>query len=282
MKLISSKTFIAAGLIALTFAACKKDEFKPSSTETVSIAAENATAEDVTTDGFNELNVAAQTNLESGLSMASASSVATETVTPGQECYVWSVTRANTNNGFPKTVTLDFGAGCTKENITRKGKITAVYNAPFYTPGATVTITFDNYSVNDIVINGTKKVTNVTQQGGNFKFEVKVEKIMVKDTVEATWSSTRIYELVRNTANWKESYFKITGSANGVNKKGHAYTATIKEPLIKYFNCPCVSKGTIEVKAGDKTAMIDFGTGVCDRTATVTIGDKTVEIKIKH
>ena len=54
------------------------------------------------------------------------------------------------SSGFPITLTIDFGTGCTATNtntggtVTRKGKVTCVFSGLYKDVGSTITVTLDN------------------------------------------------------------------------------------------------------------------------------------------
>ena len=61
---------------------------------------------------------------------------------------------------YPKTLTLDFGtSGCEFGEITISGKIIASLSGKIRENGTTVSITFDNYTVDTITVGGTLSLT---------------------------------------------------------------------------------------------------------------------------
>ena len=88
-----------------------------------------------------------------------------------------------------------------------------------------------------------------------------------------------------------DDVFEITGSAEGVNRRGHAYTATITEPLIRQRDCRWLVDGTIEFTVTTETETltrtIDYGypNGECDNRALVTLNDgteKVIKVRLRH
>lgn len=75
--------------------------------------------------------------------------------------------RATPASGFPKTITLDFGSGCTNPNtgVTRSGKMIFVLSDSLRLTGSTAVLTFDNYFVNGFKREGTITWTNVSTPG---------------------------------------------------------------------------------------------------------------------
>ncbi len=66
---------------------------------------------------------------------------------------------------YPKTLTLDFGAGCSSVDIViRTGKLIYTFSGPLFTPGTTVSVAFNQYTVNGYGIQGTYAITNNSTQ----------------------------------------------------------------------------------------------------------------------
>jgi hypothetical protein len=186
-----------------------------------------------------------------------------------------------TFNTSTKTMTIDFGTGVTcNDGKTRKGKLIITYTGRYMTPGSVITTTTDNYYVNNVKVEGRKTVTNVTQQGGNPKHTVVVAdgKLTYADGSTFTWTTNRTREWLSGSGdlNFTNDVWSITGDASGVNRKGKSFVANITNPIIIKAECFATSgrmpvQGTYSVVAENASKTVDFGTGACDRTITVTI-----------
>ncbi len=76
---------------------------------------------------------------------------------------------------YPKTLTLDFGTGCTSvDGILRKGKLVYVFTAPIVVPGATASVTFEQYVVNGFGLKGTYSITNNSSDQNGISFNTQV------------------------------------------------------------------------------------------------------------
>ncbi len=70
---------------------------------------------------------------------------------------------ASTKTTPQGVITVDFGTGCTDAaGNVRAGKLIFTYNGWRFQPGSTVVATTDNYSVNGIMLTGTRTLTNVS------------------------------------------------------------------------------------------------------------------------
>ena len=180
-------------------------------------------------------------------------------------------------NSFPKTIVIDFGAGCTSiDGVSRKGKINVVLSDSVHHPGATAVMTFDNYYVQNFKVEGTITWTNTsTPNGISWTRQIENGKVTVpiggyywqhsgtKTVVQTAGANTPL--------NLLDDVYSITGNHTVINPAGKTRTATITEALIKQTTCHNVSQGKIKLEGPNHFAIIDYGTGTCDNVATVTI-----------
>ena len=86
-----------------------------------------------------------------------------------------TITVTPNDSTYPKTITIDFGPiGCLcADGKYRRGAIVIHLTAPIRRPGAVMTITFVDFYLNRAHIEGTKIVSNLSENG-NIKFTVQV------------------------------------------------------------------------------------------------------------
>lgn len=143
-------------------------------------------------------------------------------------------------------------------------------------------ILLQNFTIDGIKIEGRKEINKT----GDYTYSV----ALTNGKVTFTDGTTYTRECTR-TRTWVEGYatpyniwddiFSIEGEATGVNRKGNAYTHTITNALVIKNACRWIVQGTIELVAGDKTAMLDYGNGECDYFATITINGEVKEIRLR-
>ena len=189
---------------------------------------------------------------------------------------------------FPKTITIDYGTtGITgKRGNVLKGKIMIVVSDKLWKVNSSKTITFLNFYLIDNKITGSKVITYKGLIALN-----PVHNIVVKDTITRTdgttviWNSDRNRERTDNngTVDPSDDKYSITGSSNGVNAKGVAYTMVItaNDPLIIYNDYPHFVQGSVTLATEKRTALIDYGDGTKDDKATITINGVTKDITLK-
>lgn len=265
---------------ALTFTSCKKDSGSGSNSQNDSTAAaltaEQGKAEALNGDVMDlAINISADNNLNepsTGSSDSSLPACAVVTVDP------------QTPNTFPRTVTVDFGAGCTAVNgITRKGKITYVFSDRLWMPGATVTVSFDQYFVNGYKLEGTHTLTNAIN-GNTIAFT----SVIVNGKVTNPEGVYHIYNrnaMVTMTAGMGtltpfDDEWSITGTGSIADSAGHTISTEVITPLVKKFACKNIVSGITKITYGSLTGTLDYGDGTCDNIATLKIGSLTKTVTL--
>ncbi len=189
---------------------------------------------------------------------------------------------------FPKTVTIDFGTGCTgTDGHTRRGKIITVYTGPMIIPGSRATTTFDGFYTDSIKVEGTHIVQN-NSTGNHFIFSVKVEngKLTAPSGNFILWNKNITVTQIEGNGtihNPLDDIFSITGTGNGTVKRGDntvQWSAEIINPLIRKFICRWNVKGTVRLTVNGITGLLDYGNGDCDNKATLTIGTFVINITL--
>ncbi|MEM7110616.1 MAG: hypothetical protein AAF519_20470, partial [Bacteroidota bacterium] len=134
------------------------------------------------------------------------------------------------------TITIDFGEeGCQDPNGNlRKGKIIIVYSGARFLPGSTVVTTLENYSINNIAIEGTRTLENISSSTIDFPtFHITLVggKVTWPDETFATRESDRV-RVWKRASNPRADSHLVTGEANGVNRRGVAYEMQILDTLV--------------------------------------------------
>ena len=276
---IAALTFIVASMLF----SCQKDL---SSANNTSVTEEQATAyseessmaeasfddaEDVATTAADEEGNASEYGLNGRLFhplftelRAAIGDCAEITITPNDSTY-------------PKTITIDFGNGCLgRDGKFRSGAIIIHLTAPLRRPGSVVTVTFRNYYVNRVHLEGTKIISNLSEPpmhkwsvqvvGGKVTFPsgrgYSYQSIKVKTQVEGM--DTRIV---------RDDVYEITGRAQTEFNNGLTITLNTETALVKKVACPWISDGKLKIKINDRVLYLDYGfptNGQCDNKALLT------------
>ncbi|MEO8764305.1 MAG: hypothetical protein ABI416_08460, partial [Ginsengibacter sp.] len=188
---------------------CKKESSSPSNEleTTFELSGDQAISENLNSDAEYILNEAAVDNNFAG---ARNTGVA-ETMN------VLGCPKVNVSQGFPKTISIDFGAGCTTSNgVTRSGIINITLSDSLRKSGSVAVMTFDNYYVSGFRKEGTITWTN-TSQGGTKSWERKCVDGKITGPGGKYWLHSGTQNVVQTAGsptplNLLDDVFSITGS----------------------------------------------------------------------
>jgi hypothetical protein len=280
---------LMAALLLSTFS-CKKDSSNSSQTAdeqtTVDLASSSTGAESLYDDAFD---VVVQSSEESGVSTSSVagltvnSTQSVNTYTAVSACAVITLSPQDPTV-FPKTMTIDYGSGCTSTNgITRKGKLTVSLSGKVRTPGSVISVTFDNYSVNGYQLTGTYALTPVLASGGGINYNITISdgSITLPTGAVYTYSCSETFTQTGGigTSTVTDDIYSITGNFS-YSGNGNTITGTVTTPLIRSADCKNITTGTIAFIYKSINGTLDFGSGTCDNVATLKVGAKTSTVTL--
>lgn len=300
-----NKKMVKAGVIAsvsmaVIVTACKKDSSSGSSggdsnSDAASISASSETVDNAYNDAFNVVMQTGNSSSNGGVSVESVNgnvsnyssgssnilgSCATVTVSPED---------ANT---FPKTITVDFGSGCTSlAGFTRKGSITYTLSGHLFYPGTTVSATFNGYSVNGYQLSGTYSIANnSTESGFNFTTAVTDGQVIFPDSTSTTYTYSGTKTVVQTAGfstptDLTDDTYNITGRhsySSSASGKTLVDSIDMKSPLVVNGQCTHIVSGIIDFVytqgSTSLTGTFDYGDGSCDANATIKIGTFTKQV----
>ncbi len=175
---------------------------------------------------------------------------------------------------FPKTITIDYGSGCTNQNgITKSGMIIITLSDEMMNNGAIRTVTLQNFVINNTQIEGSRIVTNIgNNESGQPMFHREANLTLTRNgntftrtsNEEVTWLSGY------DTTPCGDNIFQVTGNGTCTRPNGNVRTRTIIVPLIIDHQCGYITSGVVEITGPNGTGTINFGDGTCDTIAVVT------------
>lgn len=209
------------------------------------------------------------------------------------ECATISLSEGATTSAG--TITVDFGDGCTRGNITRKGKIIITYEGERRVANSSHTITFENFFVNGVQIEGTRtvKVHEITNTFITHEITLEGGIITWPDGSEATREAhhfrkwTHGGDLIR--LNDTVSIL-AEGTAAGSNRNEVEYSMQITEDIV--FKAECLAQKRFLPVSGEKVLLIggnagkeitvNYGTETCDNVISVTINGQTKVVTVSR
>jgi hypothetical protein len=188
----------------------------------------------------------------------------------------------------PDTLVIDFGSGCVgNDGKTRAGKLIVSKTGPYFATGTVIVITPDAYTVNGNLLAGYRRLTNAgnNDQGQPvFNVEMNANLTLASNGGVVTWTANRVRTWLEgfNTPGiFADDVLSITGTSNGTKVNGDSWTSVINTPLTFKRVCRQFVSGTRTVSPENRPErLIDYGTGACDNTATVTINGNVYTITV--
>lgn len=289
----SGKILAAAAILFST--ACKKNITQPSKDSAAASLSDSSTAAD---NAYNDVLVNAFFGYSDEMANGGTGGLqhgGTSTNGVNQvnriyfSCAAYTLVNDSSQSGYPKTLTLDFGAGCSSsiDGVTRQGKIIYVFSGPLLTPGTTVSAVFDHYYVNGFGLQGICSITNNSTQQSGISFTTQVTNgiFIFPDLTNFHYSGTRTIQMTAGAStpsDFSDDVYAITGNSNFSASDGTSLVSTITTPLVKAFPCKYISKGVISfVYNQDLNGTIDFGDGTCDNTAGLVVGSINRQITLR-
>jgi hypothetical protein len=268
--------FLLPALAAFTligFSSCKKDK-AADETEfetTFELASNQGVSENLTQDANEVLSEASISNNFAGSSFVGS----VEGTTGILSCATVTVTPLL---GFPKNIVIDFGTtGCTSANgVTRKGKINVILTDSLRRSGSVATMTFDNYTVGIHKKEGTITWTN-TSTASSKSWKRQCENGKITNILNSKfWLHSGLQNITQvegstTPLNLLDDVFSITGNRTVTNAAGKTRVGTVLSALQKKTVCDNIDKGTYKIEGPNHYAVIDFGNGICDNLATISI-----------
>lgn len=272
-----------AGFLAILFffiflTACDKEEDLFSNEDATEV-----TSESLTDAYFEDVDGITAGAIESENSPAGGR------VAEDERLHCAIVTFSEGSNSSEGSLTIDFSANnngyCQdlKGNI-RKGKIHIAYsNGPAGAIGFTTVTTFEDYSINDIQLEGTRTIERVEPSvSGRIKHDITLT------NGKATWPDNSFATRAANlTGEWDVTagIYYVEGSASGANRRSKEYTMNILETLVYKKTCTLegiymATEGIKVLETDARELTIDFGDGECDRTVTASVSGISREITV--
>lgn len=192
-------------------------------------------------------------------------------------------TTANATAQNPNVYTVDFGSSCLgNDGKTRAGKIIISSSGPYFQAGTVVIITPENYSVNGNQISGTRTVTNLGENtSGQPSFSVVVSGTITlsNDGGTITWNANRVRTWTSgfNTPFlFLDDEYSLSGNSSGTKVNGLNWTSQINTSLVYRHSCRQTVSGTLTISPENRAdRLVNFGSGECDYSASVTINGNT-------
>lgn len=274
--------FFIATLLIISFSECTKETSLDQAS--VDLADDDAVGDAIFDDVFNTIDYA--DIMLSGF-MKGETTKTEPDIMLSDSCPSVTISHPE-DNIWPKIITIDYGDGCTGfYDNTRSGMIMISISGPRFTEGSVRSVTFADYYINGIKVEGLYEVENMgynESQNLVMKATLSNGRLTLPDNqyIERSFEHEKEWVTGLNTMNIWDDECLITGTAGGVNINGVSYTRTITTALHWKRACRFIVSGVVQIeREGIEPLELDFGEGECDAIATVTMGDESRDITLK-
>lgn len=280
---ILSGVILVSSLGLMTLSSCKKDQNKgpipdDQKLEVTGVIANHETAMQSFSDNY-EVVVSQFSDLSSEIGRIQNGRVSGASDLAGATCYETTVTPKGLLQ-WPKTVERNYQNCQGADGSTRNGKVISVFSEPIYISGATITTTFENYTVDSFQVSGSIKYTNdFSFANGDTVYAVKVDYTNCMATHVRTGFWTKINgSITYKLENGKTGTFNplapftTSGSLSGENSIGFIWKAEATTPVLRKWDCRWPLSGELALQWNNNSnkATIDYGDGKCDNKASVS------------
>ncbi|MGZ3899309.1 MAG: hypothetical protein ACXVNM_08370 [Bacteroidia bacterium] len=266
-------------IMSLVFSSCRK-KVKEEDNDTSS-ASENFLATSIGNDMGNIADEAGRNKSVSSFKTNESSAILSSCAS------IQFDTLASSN---ADTITVNFGStNCLcNDGRYRRGSLVIIYTGKYRDSLVHITITPQNYFVNNNGVNGSKTIKNLGHNSqGHLVYSITENMTITKADNSGTivFNAARQREWIsgESTLLLNDDKYSITGTASG-SSNGRSFTSSITSPLIRDMSLACRKhfiSGVMQHTPDNKpTRTIDFGDGTCDDKATVTINNKSYVITL--
>ena len=187
-------------------------------------------------------------------------------------------------NGWPRTLVINYGpTGVVDptDGKTRRGVITITFENYWHDIGTPATVTYNNYYVNNISYTAS---VNIDHKSANSYGLAIVNGVCKSTSWTIQFGSSRTVTQTNGIGDsvYAHGAYSVTGTGNGVDRNQVNFTSTIQAGLPMTLLCDCpdlITSGTVVITpAGLATRTVNYGSGICNTQATVTIDGQNYSI----
>lgn len=259
-----NKIILLFGAITIIFSSCEKKEYSTQASN------DHLLAEQII---YDAVSIIEEGFISSGIN---------------KSCASYQLTNSDSSN--TDTLIINFGKiNCLYNLELRRGKITSLFTGKFRDALAEIKIEFDDYYINDKLVNADVTITNQgLNNNGNlwYVIEVKNARISTNNGV-INWNAKHNRELVAGGDTYNlisDDKYNITGISNGNATNGDDFSVEITESLNMDLECLpyCVIKNgqAINSVQGYNDRLINYGDTICDCNFEIKIDEVIYPIKV--
>ncbi len=236
MRKILSNILLLSLIIIFAMISCKKGSIETNYNPSLNVANNQVIAERAYSQIFNIFFMVVSDSL---LKQTGSNKIF------GAEC-----TCQDTNGIVYVIDYLPYYTSCPDGKV-RKGVITATLDKNFSEEGAIATLSFSNYVVDDLKLDGDNTIsyTGISTGLQTYEHDIASATLTFYDTVSHgsySWASSKVFtwtEGATTPGNYEDDVFEIAGSSSGSDLYGVEFATITDEDLGDYFSCRWIRTG---------------------------------------
>jgi hypothetical protein len=191
---------------------------------------------------------------------------------------------SSSRDGFRQDCRPEFGPGHGPEmGHVIQGKIIIDISDSLKLAGSTETITYQGFYMDSMEIDLTATLKNLGKNSdGNWVIEKEYNQTITRNDMVCVRKNKETQEWIAGfeTNDRSDNKYYLSGSGSVTINDTATYTKTITTPLLFDSSCNFISSGIVELTKNGTTATINYGDGICDNKATLTIDGNSEEINL--
>lgn len=189
---------------------------------------------------------------------------------------------------YPMTITMDFGTGCTALDGKKKsGKMIIVKSGPWTEKNATRKISFENFVVDGVKMEGEQKATHESMEAGKQTIRWQGEVKMTR--ADGSWvnRSENITRTITgyNTPILTDNKLEVDGTSEVSRSDKTTFSRKITRTLVRLGDCRHFTDGIAKIEKTGTEYTIDYGFSksneLCDKWVLITKGSEKKEVQLK-
>lgn len=205
------------------------------------------------------------------------------------DCASVTVEDSGDEDGFPKTITVDYGDGCAgRMGMGRTGTVVIEISDTIINAGAVYQVTASDLTIGNRQIEMSATVTNLGLVDGNWVISFEIHSTTTFTTNNGTFVTVRDFSGERewlsgfDTPEVQDDQFLKTGWGTITVNDELTFEKRISEddPVFIDRSCKFPISGIVEITKNGESMTIDYGQGDCDNVAVVTKDGESEEIEL--
>jgi hypothetical protein len=265
----TTNLIMLAATLGLSFAFTSCEKAQKESDPVVASIEDDAVAEDLYNNVFDESGEITQDDV--ALKSTSASNGSRVITRVANEDGSRDITVVYTSWNNPRTL----------RNNVLNGTILIHEEGYFYGETYERRVEMQNFFINELQVKGVKEIVKIAED--SYSSKLTGGELIFPNGATYTRDFDYVFTITEGSGTplniWDDVY-EVSGTASGIDRKGRDYSFEIITPLVRNMGWRFLVKGVIDITVGNAEAQLDFGNGEFDNLAYITVNGEVHTIKL--